>query len=113
MSAQVTLWLTIAVPLVGAVLIAILDRRPNPREAVTLVTSGALFALVVRLWFALEAGETPSIVLVETLPGLPLALNLEPLGLLFASVASLLWIVTSLYSIGYMRAHHEKHQTRF
>jgi len=113
LSAQVTLWLTIAVPLVGALLIAMLDRRPNAREAVTLGTSVALFALVVRLWFALEGGENLSIVLVETLPGLPLALNLEPLGLLFASVASLLWIVTSLYSIGYMRAHHEKHQTRF
>jgi multicomponent Na+:H+ antiporter subunit D len=113
LSAQVTLWLTIAVPLVGAILIAMLDRRPNPREAVTLGTSIALFALVMRLWFALEGEETPSIVLVETLPGLPLALNLEPLGLLFASVASFLWIVTSLYSIGYMRAHHEKHQTRF
>lgn len=113
MNAQTTLWLTIAVPVAGAVLIAMLDRRPNPREAVTLGTSVALFALVVRLWFALEGGENPSIVLVETLPGLPLALNLEPLGLLFASVASLLWIVTSLYSIGYMRAHHEKHQTRF
>jgi multicomponent Na+:H+ antiporter subunit D len=47
------------------------------------------------------------------LPGLPLALAVEPLGLLFALVASSLWIVTSLYSIGYMRAHHEKHQTRF
>jgi len=112
-SAHDTLWLTIAVPLAGAVLIAMLGRRPNPREAVTLVTSGALFALVVRLWFALQAGERPSVVLVETLPGLPLAFNLEPLGLLFASVASLLWIVTSIYAIGYMRAHHEKHQTRF
>ena len=38
---------------------------------------------------------------------------MEPLGLLFALVASSLWIVTSLYSIGYMRGHHEKNQTRF
>ena len=28
-------------------------------------------------------------------------------------MASSLWIVTSLYSIGYMRGHHEKNQTRF
>ena len=37
----------------------------------------------------------------------------EPLGLLFALLASFLWIVTTVYSIGYMRAHGEAHQTRF
>ncbi|NNF79850.1 MAG: monovalent cation/H+ antiporter subunit D family protein, partial [Rhizobiales bacterium] len=37
----------------------------------------------------------------------------EPLGLLFALVASGLWTVTSVYSIGYMRAHDEPHQTRY
>ncbi len=33
--------------------------------------------------------------------------------MLFALVASGLWIATAFYSIGYMRAHHEEHQTRF
>ncbi|MFQ6023037.1 MAG: complex I subunit 5 family protein, partial [Acidiferrobacterales bacterium] len=108
-----TLWLTIAVPLAGAVSILMFNRHPNQRETVTLVTAVGLFSLVARLWFAVQAGERPAVVLVETLPGLPLALAVEPLGLLFALVASLLWIVTSLYSIGYMRAHHERHQTRF
>jgi multicomponent Na+:H+ antiporter subunit D len=32
---------------------------------------------------------------------------------LFALLASFLWIVTTVYSIGYMRAHGEAHQTRF
>ncbi|MFQ5936025.1 MAG: proton-conducting transporter membrane subunit, partial [Acidiferrobacterales bacterium] len=113
MSASTTLWLTIAVPLAGAALIALLDRRPNQREGVTLVTAATLFYLVVRVWLAFDAGQRPAVVLVETLPGLPLALSAEPLGLLFALTASFLWIVTSLYSIGYMRAHHQKHQTRF
>ena len=47
------------------------------------------------------------------MPDLPLALEVEPLGMLFALIASFLWIVTSIYSIGYMRGHHELHQTRF
>jgi multicomponent Na+:H+ antiporter subunit D len=42
-----------------------------------------------------------------------IALSAEPLACVFAVVASLLWIVTSVYSIGYMRAHHEENQTRF
>ncbi len=113
MSPLAALWLTLAIPLVGAVLIVISNRHPNQREAVTLFSAGALFAVVLRLWLALSAGERPAVVLIETLPGLPLALSIEPLGILFALVASLLWIVTSIYSIGYMRAHNEKHQTRF
>lgn len=113
MTPVTALWLTLALPLAGAALIVLLDRYPNPREAVSLVTAGLLFGLVIRLWLAAQAGEWPALVLVETLPGLPLALKVEPLGMLFALVASALWIVTSLYSIGYMRAHHEKNQTRF
>ncbi|MEK9723122.1 MAG: proton-conducting transporter membrane subunit [Rhodospirillaceae bacterium] len=47
------------------------------------------------------------------LPGLGITFTLEPLGMLFAGIASGLWIVTSLYAVGYMRGHHEINQTRF
>jgi multicomponent Na+:H+ antiporter subunit D len=47
------------------------------------------------------------------LPGLSIAFTVEPLGLIFACIASFLWIINSLYSIGYMRANNEKNQTRF
>ena len=43
----------------------------------------------------------------------PLVFEVEPLGALFALIAAGLWIVTSVYSIGYMRGHHEENQTRF
>ena len=36
-----------------------------------------------------------------------------PLGMLFAALASGLWIINSLYSIGYMRGNKEQNQTRF
>ena len=45
--------------------------------------------------------------------GLALAFKVEPLGMLFALVASSLWIVNSIYSIGYMRANEEPRQTAF
>jgi multicomponent Na+:H+ antiporter subunit D len=60
-----------------------------------------------------RSGEVSGVTFVEVIPGVPLGLEVEPLGLLFALVASFLWIVTSLYAIGYMRGHHEKNQTRF
>jgi multicomponent Na+:H+ antiporter subunit D len=105
--------LAILVPLLGAIAIGLLGTRPNPREAATLVTAGLLFALVYSLLPEVLAGERPGMVLAEPIPGLPLALEVEPLGMLFALVASFLWIITSLYSIGYMRGHHEQNQTRF
>ena len=49
---------------------------------------------------------------MEMFPGLSITLTLEPLGMIFAGVASFLWIVTTVYAIGYMRGH-EKSQTRF
>jgi multicomponent Na+:H+ antiporter subunit D len=49
----------------------------------------------------------------QAAPGLEFAFKLEPLGALFAIVASGLWIVNSFYSIGYMRGNRERNQTRF
>ncbi|RYG22042.1 MAG: monovalent cation/H+ antiporter subunit D family protein, partial [Burkholderiales bacterium] len=45
--------------------------------------------------------------------GLDIAFRLEPLGALFALMASVLWGVNSLFSIGYMRGRREANQTRF
>jgi multicomponent Na+:H+ antiporter subunit D len=59
------------------------------------------------------AGGQPVLRLLEPLPGLALEFRVEPFGLLFGLVASSLWIVSSIYSIGYMRANDEAHQTRF
>ncbi len=113
MSDGVILQVAVLLPLVGAVLIALADKHPNLRETVTLATAGLLLALVASLLPHVMAGSRPSALLADPLPGLPLALEVEPLGLLFALIASLLWILTSVYSIGYMRGHHEPHQTRF
>lgn len=58
-------------------------------------------------------GEQPTFQIAEPFPGVPIELTLEPLGMLFALIAGFLWIVTSVYAIGYMRGHHEENQTRF
>jgi multicomponent Na+:H+ antiporter subunit D len=58
-------------------------------------------------------GARPEAHIIDVAPGLALAFKVEPLGMLFALVASSLWIVNSIYSIGYMRANEEPHQTTF
>jgi multicomponent Na+:H+ antiporter subunit D len=103
----------LVVPVAGSALIAALHHAPNLREAVTLATSGLLFVLVASLAPAVIAGERPAVDLATVMPGIELAFTVEPLGMLFALVASGLWIVTSVYSIGYMRGNREEHQTRY
>jgi multicomponent Na+:H+ antiporter subunit D len=103
----------LGVPVLGALGIAAARRTPNLREGVTLGTAALLFWCVVSLLPAVLAGERPEQTLFEVLPGLSIAFRVEPLGMLFALVASGLWIVNSLYSIGYMRGNDEAHQTRF
>ncbi|HEX9674021.1 MAG TPA: hypothetical protein VGA12_11350, partial [Burkholderiales bacterium] len=103
----------IAVPLGGAALIAAAHRMPDLREGVTLVAAAALFLLVASLAPEVLAGGRPGVHVAEVMPGIALAFRVEPLGMLFALVASGLWIVNSLYSIGYMRGNNEQHQTRY
>ena len=105
--------LTLLVPTLGALLVATQGGRPNLREAISLTTAVILFGLVTALYPAVMAAEMPSIILAEPIPGLPIRLAVEPLGLLFATVASGLWIVTTVYAIGYMRGANEQNQTRF
>ena len=113
MTVETAIPLALVIPALGAVLVALTGRWPNVREAVTLVTGLILFSVVLTLVGPVMAGEIPRVVLATPVPGLPIALSVEPLGLLFALIASFLWIVTSVYAIGYMRGHGEENQTRF
>ena len=101
------------VPMAGALLIALCHARPNARESVSLAAAAGLFFAVLSLAGPVLEGGRPSLRMLEILPGIALALELEPLGLLFALVASGLWFLSALYSIGYMRGNGEAHQTRF
>lgn len=113
MSGEFLIAAALLVPATGAALIAASRRWPNLREALTLATSVALFAVVLALLSLVLEGERPELRVLEMLPGIAVEFRLEPLGMLFALVASGLWIVNSVYSIGYMRGNEEPHQTRF
>ena len=112
MTESALIWIVLT-PLVGALAVLLTDRWPNLREAVSLIAGGALIAQVMTLVSPVLAGESPSALLVTPVPGVPLALQIEPLGLLFALIAAVLWVATTVYAIGYMRGHGEQHQTRF
>jgi multicomponent Na+:H+ antiporter subunit D len=104
---------SIIVPLIGSVAILLTGKKPNLREAVTLITAVTMFLVVGSLTHVITAGGRPSVTLFEILPGLTINFSVEPLGMLFGLIASGLWIVTSIYAIGYMRGDDEANQTRF
>ena len=106
--------LAVLLPLFGAALIAFAgERNRNIREAISLSTAVLEFILVASLTSEILEGARPSVDLFEMLPGLAISMTVEPLGQLFALIASGLWIVNTVYSIGYMRGNKEGHQTRF
>jgi multicomponent Na+:H+ antiporter subunit D len=79
----------------------------------SLIAAAALLVALAALTPSVLAGERPMLGFGEFLPGIEVGFRVEPLGLGFALVAATLWPVTVVYSIGYMRAHGERHQTRF
>jgi formate hydrogenlyase subunit 3/multisubunit Na+/H+ antiporter MnhD subunit len=103
----------VLVSVVGTVGILAAHRRPNAREAVTLAVALGKFGLVASMVPGVLAGDVYVWSLGEFVLDVPFELRVDPLGMLFASLASLLWIVTSLYSIGYMRGLDEHSQTRY
>jgi multicomponent Na+:H+ antiporter subunit D len=105
--------LSMLVPFAGALIIPLFHSRPNPREAVTLITATLLALVILGLLWPVLDGARPEAHVIDIAPGLALAFQVEPLGMLFALVASSLWIVNSIYSIGYMRANEEPRQTGF
>ncbi|MEQ8736664.1 MAG: monovalent cation/H+ antiporter subunit D family protein [Rhodospirillaceae bacterium] len=101
------------IPSFGAVFIASSGSKPNIREAYTLVTAALLFAVVFVLVPSVMQGARPSTESFAVLPGLTIRFEIEPMGMLFAMIASSLWIVNSIYSIGYVRGNKEENQTVF
>ena len=106
--------LAVLTPALGALLIAFTgERRANLREFWSVAAGVVMFAVIAAMIPEALAGRTPELLLFQVLPGVALAFRVDAFGLLFASGASVLWILTSFYSIGYMRSLKEHAQTRY
>ena len=99
MSGEMAIATAIVLPTLGALAIALLGHKPNVRDGAMLLVATATFAVVCTLYPQVESGGRPTLHLLEILPGLDLAFQVEPLGMIFSLVASGLWILTSLYAI--------------
>ena len=106
------LW-ALAPSLAAIPLILATSRHPNVRETWTILAAFTKCALILSMLPWVLEGRVAECTLWSLAPGIELALRVDPLGYLFALVASVLWIATSFYSIGYMRGAGEKKQTRY
>jgi multicomponent Na+:H+ antiporter subunit D len=113
LSEQTLMLVAVIAPVLGALGCAAASRTPDLRETLSFIAAGITLACILMLTPMVFNGGRPEVVLLQIMPGAALAFRLEPLGMLFALVAAVLWPVSTLYSIGYMRANEEGHQSRF
>ncbi|MGD8256573.1 MAG: monovalent cation/H+ antiporter subunit D family protein [Desulfobacterales bacterium] len=100
-------------PAIVALLILFSDKRPNLRESWTLLGSAALCYIVLSMTpFVLDRGPI-QFSWFDLLPNVVFAFRVDALGLIFATTSSCLWILVSIFSIGYMRSLKEHAQTRY
>jgi multicomponent Na+:H+ antiporter subunit D len=89
------------------------DKKPNLRESWTILIAIIKLSIVASLLPGVLKGGSYVFTIAQVFPGVPIELRVDALGMVFALVASCLWLFTSLYSIGYMRALNEHAQTRY
>ncbi|MBW2654128.1 MAG: monovalent cation/H+ antiporter subunit D family protein, partial [Deltaproteobacteria bacterium] len=89
------------------------SNKPNVRESWIFIAGTIKLVLILSMLPIILDGKQIALTLFEVAPGAAIAFRVDGLGMLFAIVASSLYIVTSVYSIGYMRGLNEHGQTRF
>ncbi|MFO7833335.1 MAG: cation:proton antiporter [Halohasta sp.] len=103
----------VLVSLVATGLIVGSYRWPNLRDSWSVLAALSKFGIIASMLPGVLDGTVYVSNLGTVVPGVDFVLRADPLGMLFATLASLLWIVTAFYGIGYMRGLDESNQTRF
>lgn len=105
--------LAMATSLGGVALVGAAGRVPALRDAVAIGVAALQLACLLFMWPAIMTGGTISIVLADFVPSVPIALKVDALGMMFALTASSLWLLSSIYAVGWLRALDSHAQTRF
>lgn len=102
------------VPSVAAFLImATGDKYPNLRESWTIIAGFVNLALIIMTMPRVLNGELITTEHYSLVKNVDFILKIDTAGMVFAALASLLWVFTSFYSIGYMRAEKKKNQSGY
>ncbi len=108
------LLIPLLIPLIGVLGVMLFgEDSPNFREACSIIAATCTFLVVLSFRQTVIDGGMLQYQVFDILPGLSLTLRADAMSMIFALIASGLWILASIYSMGYMRGHHEASQTRF
>ena len=99
--------------LTGCILVMLNGKRPNVREGCSVAAAVIMFMIVASMVPTVLAGQKILCPLFKIVPGVSVTLRVDAMSMIFALVASFLWIITVFYSMGYMRGLNEHAQTRF
>lgn len=105
--------LAVVLPCLTAIAIVLARRSPRLVELLLGVGALATFGVVGTLVLAVRDGRTPTTELIELIPGLTLTLRADGMGIIFAALASILWVLASSYAVGYLRGDDASNRTRF
>ena len=105
--------LALLVPVLGAAGVVLLRHRPPARELCGVVAGIAQLGLVATMVPAVRDGGTISFTLSTFLPEVSIALRVDALGVVLAGSAAALWVLTTLYAMGYFGTAPEPALTRF
>jgi multicomponent Na+:H+ antiporter subunit D len=103
----------LGITLVAPILIWLAGKDPNKREAVSFGAAILTLLSVLSLFPPVLSGKILVLNLFHLLPGIDVKLCADGLTLIFAFVASFLWLLATSYNIGYMRSLKEHAQTRY
>ncbi|MEK6795157.1 MAG: monovalent cation/H+ antiporter subunit D family protein [Spirochaetota bacterium] len=110
---EIRIAIAVLSPLAGALGVLIARKHPNVRETISCIAATATFLAVLSLIPAALGGTMTVVPVFSILPGMSVTLRADALSMMFALVASFLWILAVFYSTGYMRGLKEHAQTRF
>lgn len=112
LESQRLIWI-IGIPWLGMALILLARNKPNLREVCTLLASLTQFVLAISVFKDAQEGVDLKLRILLLVPHTFLEFRADHLGVLFSLLSSFLWLVTSIYSIGYMRVGKYIHQTSY
>jgi multicomponent Na+:H+ antiporter subunit D len=111
---SITPLIAVLLPVAAAVLVLFTgERYRNVRDSWSTIAALVMVAVVASMLPDVLDGRVPQTTIIEISPGIDIMLRADSAGMIFALLASSLWVLASVYAVGYMRAEHERKQTRF
>ena len=107
-------WLPVVLllPFASSALIIVLRSVPRAQEIISILASVTLFPAAAYLGFSAIQGATLGLLKYNLTSKVTLAFAPEAFGIVFSVLVSLLWVITNIYTIGYMNKVYGKGKDR-